>query len=103
MFGINLVNLMLAFMAGLASVGILRQVSGRLATSWQYLLIAFLVLAVAEFLGVIDGGMRLFDIGKGPLISLLFQVGHLVFVILAFTGLWHQYKLLKRLTGGDDD
>ncbi|MCL4499666.1 MAG: hypothetical protein M1335_05440 [Chloroflexi bacterium] len=100
-FAVGMLNLALALSAGLIAVGIFRRVSGRLATSWRYLLAAFLVLAFAEVLGAVSGALK-----GSPLtyqiVSLLFQAGHFAFIILAFTGLWYQYRLLKRLTGEDD-
>ncbi|MHB0977366.1 MAG: hypothetical protein ACYC1U_09270 [Candidatus Aquicultorales bacterium] len=102
-FGIVAFNLVLALTAGLISVGVFRRVSGRLAISWRYLLIAFLVLALAEVLGVASSGVDLLSHSKGLIVSLFFQSAHLVFIVLAFAGLWHQFKLLKRLTGGEDD
>ncbi|MCL5292901.1 MAG: hypothetical protein M1548_10390 [Actinobacteria bacterium] len=101
--GIEVVNLLLSLTAGLVAVGILRRVSGRLATSWRFLLIAFLVLAFAELFGAIEGSLGIFGISKVLAVSLLFQSGHLVFIVLAFIGLWYQFGLLKKLTGREDE
>jgi hypothetical protein len=92
------VNLILALTAGLIAIGIFRRVSGRLATSWRYLLGAFLILACAEVVGALSVVFQGYAVIRQAT-ALLFQVGHFAFIVLAFLGLWHQFHLLKKLTG----
>lgn len=96
-FTVGIVNLFLALVAGLVSIGIFQKVSGRLATSWRYLLAAFLVLAMTEIVGSLSGGVPSHFLQH--LLAFLFQLGHLAFILLAFTGLLHQYRVIKKLSG----
>lgn len=100
---IEVINFFLALAAAIISVGIFRRVSGRLATSWRYLLTAFPILALAEMFGAVEGGLRVFGAPKGLFISLLIESGHLAFAVLSFIGLWFQFHLLKKLIGGEED
>ncbi len=101
--GIEAINFLLALIAAILSVGIFRRVSGRLATSWRYLLMAFPILALAEMFGAVEGGLRIFGMSRGLLITLLIEAGHLAFLVLSFIGLWFQFHLLKNLIGEEED
>ncbi|HZD60134.1 MAG TPA: hypothetical protein VE439_06730 [Anaerolineae bacterium] len=93
---VETINFFLASVAALASFGILRKVAGNLATSWKYAFIAFQVLALATLLTAID------ELGvpsiAGISAHLLRNIAHFVFIILAFFGLLHQYRIIRGLT-----
>lgn len=99
-FALGIANLFLALVAGLVSIGIFQKVSGRLATSWRYMLAAFLVLAMTEVVGSLGNAVK--GVFIQQMLAFFFQVGHLAFILLAFVGLLHQFRVIKKLTGDEE-
>jgi hypothetical protein len=93
---VEIINFCLATTAALISFGIYKRVAGDLAESWKYSSIAFSVLAFAMLFTVMNefGVKALVGIN----VSLLRNMSHFFFVVLAFLGLSRQYHILRDLT-----
>jgi len=93
---VEIVNLVLASLAALISLGILKKVASNLAQSWRYSLIAFQMLALATLF------TTLHELGFTSLggidTYLLSYTAHFFFIILAFLGLYRYYQLLRGLS-----
>ncbi|HCG99834.1 MAG: hypothetical protein A2074_07305 [Candidatus Aquicultor primus] len=96
---VEILNFILASLAALISLGILRKVTGNLAASWRYAVVAFQILALATLFAVINelGILSIAGISS----DLLRNTAHFVFIILAFFGLLRNYQLIRNLTERD--
>lgn len=98
---LDIFNYLLALLAAVLSVGILRQVAGGLAVSWRYVLIAFQVLSLAQ---LFEALARLNVPSIGGLDTQILVLGsHFIFILLAIAGLWFQHELLKGLVRRRDE
>jgi hypothetical protein len=96
---VEILNFILASLAALVSLGILRKVSGNLAASWRYAVVAFQILALATLFAAVNE-LGVISIG-GVSSDLLRNTAHFVFIILAFFGLLRHFQLIRNLTEGD--